>query len=396
MRRRAMGTLSRFAGKFPARGGKNVPTHLEGIVPTRTRQTIRYLTASDGVRLAWADAGVGMPLVKAANWLTHLSYDLDSPVWRHWISLLASHFRFIRYDERGCGMSDWNTNDLSIGRWTADLEEVIGAADPAGPVILLGISQGAAACIGYAVRHPERVARMILYGAYARGIWRRGDVDRDREYRAIVDLSQQWGRDNPAFRQVFTSRFIPGGSDEQLQWFNELCTKTTSPAIAAQLLAARAEMDVTDLLGSVRVPTLVLHGRQDNVVPIEEGRLLAAGIPGAEFVELDSRNHVLLEHEPAWNRFGEAVLEFTGATAAPASRGPFTSLSQREREVLTLLANGMSNASIAEVLGISDKTVRNHLSHVFDKLGVWSRAQAIVFARERGFVTEPRGLEARE
>ena len=171
----------------------------------RTRQTIRYLTASDGVRLAWADAGSGPPLVKAANWLTHLAFDLDSPVWRHWIRLLADHFRFIRYDERGCGMSDWNAANLTVERWVADLEQVIGAADPSGPVTLLGISQGAGACVGYAVRHPERVARMILYGGYARGIWRRGDVDRDREYRAIVELARLWGRDNPAFRQVFTS-----------------------------------------------------------------------------------------------------------------------------------------------------------------------------------------------
>ncbi|RPJ70301.1 MAG: alpha/beta fold hydrolase [Acidobacteria bacterium] len=356
----------------------------------RTRQTIRYLTASDGVRLAWADAGAGQPLVKASNWLTHLAFDLDSPVWRHWIDLLAGHFRFIRYDERGCGMSDWNAGDLSIGRWVDDLEQVVEAARPSAPVTLLGISQGAGACIGYAVRHPERVARMILYGAYARGIWRRGDVDREREYRAIVELSRLWGRDNPAFRQVFTSRFIPDGTDEQMRWFNELCAKTTSPASAARLLAARAEMDVSDLLGRVRAPTLVLHGREDNIVPVAEGRLLASAIPDAEFVELDSRNHVLLEHEPAWKRFGEAVLEFTGVRSGPAQGEAFVSLSPREREVLALLSDGLSNAAIAEGLGISEKTVRNHLSHLFDKLGVWSRAQAIVFARERGFVRGPR------
>ena len=353
------------------------------------RQTIRYLTASDGVRLAWADAGAGPPLVKAANWLTHLAFDLDSPVWRHWIGLLAGHFRFIRYDERGCGMSDWNVGDLSVGRWIDDLEQVIEAARPGGPVILLGISQGASACIGYAIRHPERVARMILYGAYARGIWRRGDVDREREYRAIIELSRLWGRDNPAFRQVFTSRFIPGGTDEQLRWFNELCRKTTSPASAVRLLAARAEMDVSDLLGAVRVPTLVLHGRDDNIVPIAEGRLLASAIPGAEFVELDSCNHVLLEHEPAWKRFSEAVLEFTGAVPPSSGGDAFASLSPREREVLARLSEGLSNAAIAERLGLSEKTVRNHLSHLFDKLGVWSRAQAIVFARERGFRREP-------
>jgi DNA-binding CsgD family transcriptional regulator len=229
---------------------------------------------------------------------------------------------------------------------------------------------------------------MILYGGYARGIWQRGDVDREREYGAIVELSRLWGRDNPAFRQVFTSRFIPGGTDEQMRWFNELCRKTTSPDVAARLLAARAEVNVTSLLPHVRVPTLVIHGRDDNIVPIAEGRLLASSIPGAEFVELDSRNHVLLEHEPAWKRFGEAVLEFTGSARGVEAGGTFATLSRREREVLVLLSDGMSNAAIAEGLAISEKTVRNHLSHLFDKLGVWSRAEAIVLARERGFVRE--------
>lgn len=353
----------------------------------RIRQTIRYVTASDDVRLAWAEAGTGAPFVKAANWLTHLAFDLESPVWRHWIAFFAGRFRFIRYDERGCGMSDWDAGDLSIDRWIDDLDEIVEAARPGRPVILLGISQGAGACLGYAVRHPDRVSRMILYGAYARGIWRRGNVDRDREYQAIVELSRLWGRDNPAFRQVFTSRFIPEGTAEQMGWFNELCRKTVSPESAARVLASRAEVDVTHLLHRVTVPTLVVHGRDDNIVPIEEGRILASRIPGAQFVELESRNHVLLEKEPAWKRFCDAVTEFTGA--APAGPGaphdPFANLSPREREILLFLAEGLSNVEIAERVGISEKTVRNHLSHLFDKLGVWSRAQAIVFARERGF-----------
>ena len=354
---------------------------------SRPRQIVRYLTTSDGVRLAWADAGSGPPFVKAANWLSHLEFDLESPVWRHWMSFFPAHFRFIRYDERGCGMSDWDVADLSLERRIADLEAVIDAADPGAPVILLGISQGAAVSVLYALRHPERVARMILCGAYARGSLRRGAEDA-KAYRAITDLTHLWGRDNPAFRQVFTSRFIPEGTQEQLRWFNELCRKTTSPQMARALLTSRGDIDITDRLPEVRTPTLILHARNDEISPISEGRLLAAAIPGAEFVELDSRNHVLLEHEPAWERFQEAVLKFTGQvpkgdTASPA----FASLSPREREILTLLADGLPNADIAERLGISEKTVRNHMSHVFDKLGVWSRAQAIVFARERGFVS---------
>ncbi|MEA2462719.1 MAG: hypothetical protein QOJ98_466, partial [Acidobacteriota bacterium] len=258
---------------------------------------------------------------------------------------------------------------------------------PAEPFPLLGISQGAAVCIAYAVRYPERVSHLLLYGGYARGVARRGDAARETEYRAIIDLVRAgWGRDNPAFRRIFTSRFLPRGTDEQLRWFDDLCLKTTTADIAAQLLEARAMVDVSDLLDRVRVPTLVVHARNDVIVPIAEGRLLAERIPGAQFVELDSENHVLLEAEPAWERFREAALDFLGARAAAKDEDPlFRSLSPREREVFSLITDGLSNAEIGERLTISEKTVRNHVSRVFDKLGVWTRAQAIVLARDRGF-----------
>jgi DNA-binding NarL/FixJ family response regulator len=242
------------------------------------------------------------------------------------------------------------------------------------------------ACITYAIRHPERVARVILYGGYARGALRRGTPIKARAYQAMIDLARaEWGNDNPTFRQVFTSRFIPGGSAEQLQWFNELCLKTTSAEIAARLLEARAVMDISASLSDVRTPTLVMHARGDEVVPVAEGRLLASGIQGAHFVELDSRNHVLLEHEPAWQRFEEEVLAFVQQDQVAMNDSVFAALSGRERQVLTVMAEGLSNAEIAERLQISEKTVRNHASNIFDKLGVWSRAQAIVFARDRGY-----------
>jgi pimeloyl-ACP methyl ester carboxylesterase/DNA-binding CsgD family transcriptional regulator len=352
----------------------------------RARQTIRYLRSADGVQLAWAEAGQGPILAKAANWLTHLEYDWDSPLWRHWVRFFARHFRFVRYDERGCGMTDWNVGDLSFERWVDDLEAVIAASHTAGPVALLGVSQGASTCIAYAARHPERVSHLVLYGAYARGVARRDDPEAEKLYRAIVDLVRYgWGTGNPAFRQVFTSRFMPGGTPEQQDWFNELCRRTTSPAIAARLLEARAEVDVRHLLEELRVPTLVLHASHDGVTPIAEGRLLASSIPGAQFVELDSRNHVLLEDEPAWQRFTEAVLEFVGQGVPAAEEPAFATLSPREREILSLLGEGLGNADIAQRLSLSEKTVRNHVSNVFDKLGVWTRAQAIVFARDRGF-----------
>ena len=203
----------------------------------------------------------------------------------------------------------------------------------------------------------------------------------------MINLARtSWGSDNPTFRQVFTSRFIPGGSPEQIQWFNDLCLKTTTGEIAATLFEARASMNVSGWLAQVRTPTLILHARGDEVVAIEEGRYLASGIEGAEFVELDSRNHVLLEHEPAWERFKDAVLAFIQpAAGAGAGESAFAALSARERQVLALISDGLSNTDIAERLNISEKTVRNHASNVFDKLGVWSRAQAIVFARDRGF-----------
>ena len=348
------------------------------------RQHIRYTTARDGARLAWAEAGSGPTLVKAANWLTHLEYEWTSPVWKHWIQFFSTHFRFVRSDERGCGMTEWQRGSLTVDQWTDDLESVIDAAQPAEPFTLLGISQGGAACLRYAVRHPERVARIILYGAYARGAFRRGTPLKESGYRAMIDLARlEWGSDNPTFRQVFTSRFIPEATPEQITWFNDLCLKTTTGEIAATLFEARGNMDVTALLPEVRTPTLVLHARNDAICPVQEGQLLAAGIPGAEFVELDSRNHVLLAHEPAWQKFQDAVLAFAGAQAG--GNQVFAALSSRERQVLGLMAEGLSNGEIAERLTISEKTVRNHASNIFDKLGVWSRAQAIVFARDHGY-----------
>ncbi|HET6853895.1 MAG TPA: alpha/beta fold hydrolase [Pyrinomonadaceae bacterium] len=350
-------------------------------------QQIRYVRTTDGVQLAWADAGAGPVMVKAANWLTHLEYEWESPVWRHWIRFFSDHFRFVRYDERGCGMTDSNAGDLSLERWVGDVEDVVAAADLREPFSMLGISQGAAICVAYAVKHPDRVSKLVLYGGYARGPFRRGDPNRANFYQAMIDLVRlEWGSDNPTFRQVFTSRFIPGGTNEQLDWYNDLCRRTVSPEIAARLLESRAMIDVTALLGEVRTPTLVLHAGGDVVVPIAEGHILAAGIPGARFVELDSKNHIVLEHEAAWERFCDEVLEFVELKSAVRGQDDaFASLSPREREVLRLITQGLGNAQIAEQLSISEKTVRNHVSNVFDKLGVWTRAQAIVFAIERGF-----------
>ncbi|MFP5375105.1 MAG: alpha/beta fold hydrolase [Gammaproteobacteria bacterium] len=348
------------------------------------QQHVRLVHTSDQINLAWTDSGRGMPFVKAANWLTHLQYDLESPVWRHWTRFFGQHFRYIRYDERGCGMSDWQVGDLSFARWVEDLEQVVEAAQIDRPFALLGISQGAATSIAYAIRHPQRVSHLILYGGYAvGGAHESADPDRLALYKAVQDVVRLgWDRDNPAFRQLFTSRFIPGGNAEQIGWFNELCRRTTPTENASALLEARGSVDVRDLLPQVRVPTLVMHASQDQIAPLSQGKHLASRIPDARFIELDSCNHVLLEHEPAWNAFRQAVLEFTGRLTGEQAPDPgLATLTRRERAILALLCQGHSNARIGWDLGISEKTVRNHLSHLYEKLGVHSRAEAIVLSQ---------------
>ncbi|MFT3805638.1 alpha/beta fold hydrolase [Arenimonas sp.] len=342
------------------------------------QQRIHIARTSDHVQLAWARSGSGPVLVKASNWLSHLRHDLENPVWRHWVAFLTRHFDFIRFDERGCGLSDWQVEDVSERHWLGDLETVVDAAGIAGPHVLLGISQGAAAAIRYSIKYPERVSHLILYGGYARGGLVRGGSSAEH-FRALVEMVRLgWGSRNPMFRQVFTARFVPGGSHEQLDWFNELARTTVSPEMALRLLHERGSIDIVELLPRVKVPTLVLHARHDEVVGFSEGKLLAAGIPGAQFVELDSRNHVLLEHEPAWQEFQRAVREFTGVARADSRPADAAALTKRERRILDLLRAGKTNAEIGTAIFISEKTVRNHLSSVYRKLGVSSRAQAIV------------------
>ena len=354
------------------------------MAPERMRQHVRYLTTPDGVHLGWAESGSGPALIKPATWLTHLEYDWESPVWRHWIRFLSGNYRYIRYDERGCGMTDWRAADLAPGHWVRDLESVVEKAAPAGPFVLLGISQGAATAIEYAVRHPERISHLVLYGGFARGAARRGNPEAERFNEALAEIILHgWASDEPTMRQVFTSRFIPEASAEQVGWFNELCRRTTSPQIAAEFMRNHARIDVSHLLPKLRCSTLVIHADRDKVVPLAEGRLLASEIPEARFVEVHSRNHILQESEPAWREFQSLLLEFTGLGSASAAA--LQGLSPREREILALIAQGLSNAEVAARLGISEKTVRNQLTRLFEKLGVSSRTQAVALAHQGGF-----------
>lgn len=273
-------------------------------------QHIRFCTASDGTGLAYSIVGDGPPLIKAANWLNHLDFDWDSPVWRHWLHALTQERCLVRYDERGNGLSDWNSPDISFEAFVDDLSSVVDAVG-VDQFDLLGISQGCSVSIAYAVRNPGRVRRMILFGGYAAGWGMRalpGEIERRQ---AMMTLTREgWGQNNPAFRQLFSMLFFPDASHGEIEWFNELQRITTSPENAVRLQRAFADIDVRSLLSQVNVPTMVLHAREDAVIPFSEGRKLAAGIAGAEFVTLESRNHLLLEDEPAWKRALECIRTF--------------------------------------------------------------------------------------
>ena len=347
-------------------------------------QEIRFCTTPDGVRIAYAKSGRGPPLVKAANWLSHLELDWNSPVWRHEMTELSRDHTLVRYDVRSCGLSDREVPELSFDAWVRDLATVVDATG-CETFALLGISQGAAIAIAYAAAHPERVSHLILHGGYARGRLRRNPTPAQRdEVELMMKLAEiGWGRDNPAFRQFFTVRFMPDGSREQQSWFNELERASTDAVNAVRFMRILWDIDVSDLAPLVTCPTLVTHAPRDEVVPFDEGRLLATLIPHARFVPLDTRNHLLLEHEPAWQRWCHEVRAFLPRAATDAAA--FAGLTQRERDLVELIAQGRDNAQIAAVLSLSPKTVRNHITSIFSKLEVENRSQAIVLARESGF-----------
>ena len=344
-----------------------------------SRQEVRFCTARDGVNLAFAIHGRGPPLVRVATWLTHLDLDWASPIWRHWLEALGRRHTVVRYDERGCGLSDPEVGDLSVATWVGDLEAVVDAAG-LDRFTLLGMSQGAAIAVAYAVKHPERVEDLVLYGGFARGRPHRGQ--RAQEDAMVAAIRAGWTTEDPTFRHVFSSLFVPDGTAEQMAWYEELLRASTTPETAVRLFQARGEIDVRDLAPRVQARTLVAHARDDRVVPVEEGRLLAALIPDARLVLLESANHILLAEEPAWRSFGDELNTFLGTGDLPRPPVPAYDLSAREREVLQLVAAGLANDEIAARLFLSVRTVERHLSNVYAKLGVSGKsARAAAAAR---------------
>jgi len=294
-------TVPRVGYRFaaPVEGAPAQPRASAAAI-AKARQEIRYCTTSDGVRLAYATTGNGPPLVKASNWLTHLDFEWGSPIWRHWYAALSLHHRLVRYDERGNGMSQREVPDVSFDTWVRDLETVVDAAR-LDQFPLLGISRGGPIAIAYAVKHPERVTQLVLYGAFAAGIKHTGTPQELEARRALASLLRLgWGLNNPAFGKTFTCRFIPDATPEHEQWFDELQRVSTSPENAARLMERDDDLDVRPLLSQVKTPTLVIHCDRDQAVPAERGRLLAAEIPGARYVSLPSANHLMVEEEPAW------------------------------------------------------------------------------------------------
>jgi DNA-binding SARP family transcriptional activator/pimeloyl-ACP methyl ester carboxylesterase len=281
---------------------------------------VQFCKTSDDVRIAYACVGEGPPVVWAAHWLSHLSFNWESPVWRHWTEEFAKDHAFVHYDERGNGLSDWNNPEFSVDAFVRDLEAVVDALG-LDRFALMGSSKGGPTSIAYAARHPERVSHLVLYGTFARGWSERANGAEIERGEAMITLMRQgWAQDNPAVRQILTSLFLPDATLEEMGWFNDLQRLSSSAENAARLLRSLGEFNVLDLLPGITAPTLVLHCRDDAAVPFEQGRLIASRVPGARFLALDSRNHVLLPRDPAWAAFVSEVRRFLREGARTMSR----------------------------------------------------------------------------
>jgi len=353
----------------------------------QSRQQIRFCKSVDGTRIAYATSGTGPMLVWVQHWSHHLELDWESLVWRPWLSLLTKHHTLICYDWRGCGLSDRERVEFSFETFFEDLDAVI-AASGVDRFILFGMGgTGSGICMSYAVRHPERVTHLMLYGCNTRGpLGDNPTVGQQVEAQARLKVMELgWPNENPGYGQFFASLHIPDATTEQSRSYNDLLRKTTSPANAVSLLNAFNHVNVQKIVPKVSCPTLVLHPRGDPIIPFDQGRKVAALIPGARFVPLESRNRIVLDTEPAWQQFVEALNDFLPMRLTDRSAAlSLGDLTARERQILEVVAEGLDNHEIAARLDISEKTVRNHVSIIFSKLQIRNRAQAVVLARDAG------------
>lgn len=353
---------------------------MAAVAPT-PRQEIRFCRAPDGVRIAYAVHGSGPPLVVDSCWLSHLQYDWQSPVWRHYLQEWGSYCTVVRFDERGHGLSDRDVTDHSLESRLGDLEAVV---DDAGldRFALLAMAQGGPVAIAYTARHPERVSRLVFYGSYS------GQQSKDPTEAEMNDTLDRlirvgWARPDSAFRRVFTSLMIPNATEEQHVWLDELQRVATTAETAATSRRQRLAADSSALMSELRLPTLVMHSRGDRMNDFSEARGLAAGITGAVLVTLESDNHIVLEDEPAWQVFATELRDFlapeqhqvrSDGHARPAPRASLAELSARELEILQRAARGLDNEEIAAELTISLRTVERHLQNVYAKLDLHGRS----------------------
>jgi len=347
--------------------------------PTAPEQEIRFCRAQDGVRLAYAIHGSGPPLVVVSCWLSHLQHDWQSPVWRHFLDQLGEIATVVRYDERGFGMSDWTVDDFSLEARVSDLEAIL-AATGLDRFALLGMSGGSAVAMAYAIAHPERVSRLILYGTVcgepvALSALSPDAAAEEETYRSMIRVG--WAREDPDFRRVFTKKFIPDATEEQMRWFDDLQRMSTSPANAVASRIARQQVDIHNELPRIMAPTIVLQAVGDRSTTFDNAVSVSSRIPGARLVSLESRNHILLGDEPARRVVIEEVAAFLEPERrAYSERAPnqvAEELSPRERDVIRLAAEGRTNDEIAEVLTLSVRTVERHLSNTYAKLGLNGR-----------------------
>lgn len=344
----------------------------------------RFSSASDGTRIAFTIDGAGPPIVRGGFYMNHLELDWQCGVWAPLLAELTRSHSLLRHDMRGFGLSDREVQVISLEAWVGDLEAVV---DEAGldrfPLVCM--CHGSPIAIEYATRHPDRVSHLVLYGGYARGIMRRNptpeQIEEARVQAKMVEMG--WGRQNEAFRQVWPTLLQPDSTLERLRSLADLQSRAADAATALRLLRVASKIDVTESARRIACPTLILHARGDLATPFEEGRLLASLIPGARLVPLASRNHVLTAEEPAWQDFVRELRAFL--PRGRSTRNAFADLTARESEILERLAQGLDNAQIAAHLAMAEKTVRNHITRIFDKLGVENRPQAIVLARENGY-----------